>query len=164
NRVSVLFILVTLFCTVVLRKPTTSSMRACSELVAGFCFFLVLSEWVKRKSQVKTVLCLIMISGILVSCFGFYQALIDDYGKIYFWIYPKQADILDPWTGRITSVLNYYNSLAGYLNLIVPIALGFLLIPFSNRIRLLGGVSIATSAAALLLTASRGGLASFLAV
>jgi len=164
NRLAVAFVLVVLACTLVFHRPTTSSMRACSELVAGLCFFLTLGEWVQSESQVKRILHFILASGIAVSLFGFYQALIDDYGDLYFWLYPKQAEILEPWTGRITSVLNYSNSLAGYINLVTPIAVGLLLIPIGARSKILAAVSLAVCAAALLLTASRGGLGSFLTI
>lgn len=164
NRLAVAFVLVVLACTLVFHRPTTSSLRACSELVAGLCFFLTLGEWVRSEPQVKRILHFILASGIVVSLFGFYQALIDDYGELYFWLYPKQAEILEPWTGRITSVLNYSNSLAGYINLVTPIAVGLLLIPIGARSKLLATISLVMCAGALLLTASRGGLGSFLAI
>jgi O-antigen ligase len=164
NRWSILFVGVVLFCSLAFRSPTTSSLRASSELVAGLCFLLTIGSWVRTEAQVKKILYAILISGVAVACFGFYQRIIGYYGDFYFWLYPKQAEVLEPWTGRITSVLNYSNSLAGFLNLILPISLGLLLIPVTTRLRTAAVISLSCCAAALVLTASRGGFASFLAV
>jgi len=164
NRLAVLFVGVTLACTFAFRSATVSSLRASSELVAGLCLFLTLTAWVETQEEVKRILCAVCLSGTLVSFFGFYQRAIDDYGDVYFLLYPKQAEILEPWTGRITSVLNYSNSLAGYLNLVLPVALGLLLVPVSARLRTVGLAALAACSPALVLTASRGGFASFLAV
>jgi putative inorganic carbon (HCO3(-)) transporter len=164
NRLAILFVVATLACTFVFHSATVSSLRASSELVAGLCLFLTLTAWVETQEEVKRILYAVCVSGTLVSCFGFYQRVIDDYGDVYFWLYPRQAEVLEPWTGRITSVLNYSNSLAGYLNLVLPIALGLLLVPLGARLRTVALTALATGSAALVLTASRGGLASFLAV
>jgi O-antigen ligase len=164
NRWSILFVGIVLLCSVVLRPPTISSLRACSELVAGLCFFLTVGSWVRTVAQVKKIFYALLTAGIGVACFGFYQRIIDYYGDFYFWLYPKQAENLEPWTGRITSVLNYSNSLAGFLNLILPISLGLLLIPVSRRLRSIAIVTLACCTGALVLTASRGGFASFLAI
>src|SRR5215467_1047206 len=128
NRWSILFVLVVLACSVAFNSPTVSSLRACSELVAGLAFFLTIGAWVRTEAQVRNIFYAILASGIGTALFGFYQRIIDFYGDFYFWLYPKQLEDLEPWTGRITSVLNYSNSLAGYLNLILPIALGLILI------------------------------------
>jgi len=164
NRWSILFVGIVLLCSVVLRAPTTSSLRACSELVAGLCFFLTVGSWVRTEAQVKKIFYALLTAGIGVACFGFYQRIIDYYGDFYFWLYPRQAEDLEPWTGRITSVLNYSNSLAGFLNLLLPIALGLLLIPVSRRLRSIATVGLLCCTGALVLTASRGGFASFLAI
>ena len=164
NRWSILFVSVVLFCSIVFNSPTISSLRACSEIVAGLCFFLTIGSWVRTEAQVKNIFYAILASGIGTALFGFYQRIIDFYGDFYFWLYPKQLEDLEPWTGRITSVLNYSNSLAGFLNLILPIALGAILIPVSARLRSVAVAALVCCAGALVLTASRGGFACFLAV
>ena len=164
NRYSVLFVAAVLLCSVVFNSPTVSSLRACSEIVAGLAFFLTIGAWVRTEAQVRNIFYAILASGIGTALFGFYQRIIDFYGAFYFWLYPKQLEDLEPWTGRITSVLNYSNSLAGYLNLILPIALGAILIPVGARLRSVAVAALVGCAGALVLTASRGGFASFLAV
>jgi putative inorganic carbon (HCO3(-)) transporter len=164
NRWSMVFVGAVLLCSFVFHSPTTSSLRACSELVAGLCFFLTIGSWVRTEAQAKKIFYAILVSGIGVAFIGFYQRIINAYGDFYFWLYPRQAEVLDPWTGRITSVLNYSNSLAGFLNLILPISLGLILIPISTRLRTAAIIALAGCTAALVLTASRGGFASFLAV
>jgi putative inorganic carbon (hco3(-)) transporter len=164
SRWSLLFVAVVLLCSLVFHAPTISSLRACSELVAGLCFFLTIGWWVRTETQVKNIFYAILAAGIGTALIGFYQRIIDFYGDFYFWLYPRQAEDLEPWTGRITSVLNYSNSLAGFLNLILPIALGLILIPVSSRLRSLAVAALVCCSGALILTASRGGFASFLAV
>jgi O-antigen ligase len=164
SRWSIVFVAVLLLSSLVFHTPTVSSLRACSEIVAGLCFFLAISCWVRTETQVENIFYAILASGIGVALIGLYQRIIDSYGDFYFWLYPRQAEDLEPWTGRITSVLNYSNSLAGFLNLILPIALGVILIPISSRLRPVAVGALVCCAGALVLTASRGGFASFLAV
>ena len=164
SRWSIVFVMIVLVCSVVFNSPTVWSLRACSEIVAGLCFFLTIGSWVRTEAQVKNIFYAILASGVVTAFIGFYQRIIDSYGDFYFWLHPKQLEDLDPWTGRITSVLNYSNSLAGFLNLILPIALAAILIPVSSRLRSAAVASLVSCAGALVLTASRGGFASFLAV
>jgi O-antigen ligase len=163
NQLAVLLVAVMLSCTFFFNRASTSSWRAFSEFLAGLCLFLTVSGWIKSKAEVALILRLVLLSSLLVSVFGFYQAVIGNYSDFYEWLYPNLMENLGVWTGRITSVLNYSNSLAGFLNLVLPIALSFLLIPSSSRDRLLAAVALACGAVALILTASRGGFASFLA-
>jgi O-antigen ligase len=163
NRLFLIFGVIVLLCTFFFNHSSTSSLRACSQLVAALCLYFAVGAWIKTEAEVGQILRLILLSSILVAGFGFYQAIIGNYSDIYFWLYPNLYENLEPWTGRITSLLGYSNSLAGFLNLIFPIALGLLLVRSSSRNRLLGGISLACGIAALVLTASRGGFASFLA-
>jgi putative inorganic carbon (hco3(-)) transporter len=150
-------------CTFVVNHASVSSWRGFSEFLAGFCLFLTVTAWIRTQGEVELLLRIILSSSILVSVFGFYQAAAGNYTGFYEWLYPNLMENLGAWTGRITSVLNYPNSLAGFLDLILPIALGLLLIRTSRNNRLLAGAALACGAGALVLTTSRGGFASFLA-
>lgn len=164
SRWSILFVAVVFICSLLFHAPTVSSLRASSELVAGLGFFLTVGSWVRTEAQVRKIFGAVLAAGIGTVLIGFYQRIIDFYGDFYFWLYPRQAEDLEPWTGRITSVLNYSNSLAGFLNLILPIALGLILIRVSSRLRSVAVAALVCCAAALVLTASRGGFAAFLVV
>jgi O-antigen ligase len=163
NRLTFLFGAVVITCTYCFNHTSVSSLRACSELAAALCLFFTVGGWIQTRAEVMTILRIVLTSSILVSAFGFYQAIIQNYSDFYVWLYPNLLDNLEPWTGRISSVLNYSNSLAGFLNLILPISLGLLLIRSNPRDRLLAGIALGCGAVALVLTASRGGFASFLA-
>src|SRR6266478_3639304 len=72
-----------------------------------------------------------------------------------------QEEALEPWVGRITSVLFHYNSLAGYLNLIIPVSIGCMVLAKDFWTRYLGVICFGTASAALYLTQSRGGLVAY---
>lgn len=162
NKLAITLVSVFLVCTFIFNHASTSSWRGFSEFLAGLCLFLTVTGWVRSKEEVAHVLRLLLASSVLVSAFGFYQAIVDNYSDFYEWLYPNLMENLGTWTGRITSVLNYSNSLAGFLNLILPIALGLLLLRSGSRDRWLAALALVCGAAALVLTASRGGFASFL--
>ena len=163
KQLAFLLVGVLLVCTFVFNHASTSSWRGFSEFLAGFCLFLTVTGWVRSQEEVELVLRLVLSSSILVSIFGFYQAAMGNFTEFYEWLYPNLMENLGAWTGRITSVLNYPNSLAGFLDLILPITLGLLLVQTTRNSRLLAGAAMACGAGALVLTASRGGFASFLA-
>lgn len=162
NKLAIALVAIILTCTFIFNRASTSSWRGFSEFLGGLCLFLTVSGWLQSKEEVLHVLRLLLVSSVFVAAFGFYQAIIANYSDFYEWLYPNLMENLGAWTGRITSVLNYSNSLAGFLNLILPIALGLLLIRSASRDRWLAAVALACGAAALVLTASRGGFASFL--
>src|SRR5258708_32670347 len=75
------------------------------------------------------------------------------------------ADVLEDvggWGGRITSFLFHYNSLAGYLNLVIPFALGSLIVAKHMLARRLAFICATTATAALYFTCSRGGRPAYL--
>jgi O-antigen ligase len=80
---------------------------------------------------------------------------------LYFRLYPLQEDALEPWAGRITSILFHFNSLAGYLNLVLPLAIACMTFAKTRRLRVLGLTCHSAALAALYLTGSRGGLIAY---
>lgn len=162
NKLAIALVAIFLACTFIFNHASTSSWRGFSEFLGGLCLFLTVGGWVQSREEVAHVLRLLLASSVLVAAFGFYQAVIANYSDFYEWLYPNLMENLGAWTGRVTSVLNYSNSLAGFLNLILPIALGLLLVRSASRDRWLAALALACGAVALVLTASRGGFASFL--
>src|SRR5262249_30289099 len=90
----------------------------------------------------------------------FYQAIIGGYSGLYDILYPVQEEMLHipPWEGRITSFLEHYNGLAGYINLIMPICAGIALRGADAGLRRLSWWCLAFAGETLLLTQSRGGV------
>jgi O-antigen ligase len=76
-------------------------------------------------------------------------------------LYPLQEDALEPWAGRITSFLFHFNSLAGYLNLVLPFSIGCMVLAGGRWLRILGMLCHTTAFAALFFTGSRGGLLAY---
>jgi len=108
----------------------------------------------------------LMVSTIVVALFGFYQAISRGYTALYDILYPVQDEIekIPAWEGRITSFLEHYNGLAGYLNLVTPFCLGFALRGKDIALRKLSWWCLALASVALLLTQSRGGLLAYATV
>src|SRR5262249_32720029 len=117
--------------------------------------------WVEGRPQIVTILKIMLISTIGVALFGFSQIREKGYSDLYFHLYPLQEDALEPWTGRITSLLFHFNSLAGYLNLVLPFALASTVLAKDRALRLLGWACQIAGVAALYFTASRGGLIAY---
>jgi O-antigen ligase len=110
---------------------------------------------------VNRIIQLLLWSTILVCLFGLYQAFIQDFTAFYFRLYPDMEPVFDAgggWLGRITSLLFHYNSLAGYLNAVIPLALAITVLRKEPGIRRLAFVCLMLSCAALYFTGSRGGM------
>jgi O-antigen ligase len=135
--------------------------KALAKLLSYVLFFFSAAGWLTSEKQISRTITLLLISGIGVALFGFYQAFEQDFTRLYFWLYPMEEQNFDTqggWAGRITSLLFHYNSLAGYLNVVIPAALGTTLLAKNRGLRYLGFLSLTTALAALYLTGSRGGL------
>lgn len=135
--------------------------KALAKLLSYVLFFFSAAGWLTSEKQISRTITLLLISGIGVALFGFYQAFAQDFTRLYFWLYPMEEQNFDAqggWAGRITSLLFHYNSLAGYLNVVIPAALGATLLAKGRGLRYLGFLSLTTALAALYLTGSRGGL------
>jgi len=112
----------------------------------------------EERNQLVRVLKLLLISTIGVALFGFYQAIVGSYTDFYFRLYPKHDEALEPWVGRITSFLIHFNSLAGYLNLVIPVAIVCGVLAKDRALKFLGFVCACAATVAVFLTQSRGGL------
>jgi putative inorganic carbon (hco3(-)) transporter len=132
-------------------------------LVSYLCFYFSMIAWLRTERQIRIVIGLLMLSTIIVSLFGFVQAAIGGYTDLYFWLYPDQAEnsALILWSGRITSFLNHFNTLAAYLNLVLPLAVASAVIRIGRSLRLLAICCLVTATIAVILTQSRGGLVAF---
>jgi O-antigen ligase len=151
---------------VAFNPPTPSVARELMRLASYLCFYYVISDWVRTDEDLAGVVKVLMISTLCVAAFGFYQVFVGDYSALFDALYPIQDDVLKnpPWSGRITSFLSHYNGLAGYLNLVIPFCIGFALRGRDVFLRRLSLVCFILSSVALLLTQSRGGLVTYVAI
>ena len=138
-----------------------SAYRSLVRLFSYIAVFFAITGWIESRRQIVSVIKVILISTIGVALFGFYQIHERGYSDLYFHLYPLQEDALEPWSGRITSLLFHFNSLAGYLNLVLPFAIASMVLAKQRSLQLLGWACQIAGLAALNFTASRGGLIAY---
>ncbi|HET9177843.1 MAG TPA: O-antigen ligase family protein [Terriglobia bacterium] len=112
------------------------------------------------KRRVKRAVAVLLSSVVLLAVYGAIQRLAGGYTSLWLYLNPRGPE-LPPWDGRIPSLLNYSNSLAGYLNLILPLALACSILPVGRRFRQAGALALALGTLTLLFTGSVGGLVAF---
>jgi putative inorganic carbon (HCO3(-)) transporter len=132
--------------------------RELALLVSYVMVFFAFDGWLESSAQIARVLKLLLVSTIGVALFGFYQAIVGGYTELYFRLYPFEKQVIAPWSGRITSFLFQENSLAGYLNLVMPFAIACAVLAKDRSLKFLGFVCACAGTVAMVLTQSRGGL------
>ena len=137
------------------------AFRSLSRLFSYLAVFFALRIWIQRREQIYQLIRILLISTIVVALFGLYQALLGDYTRFYLFLF--EAEIPD-WSGRVTSFLFHFNALAAYLNMIIPFAIAFMIVPKDRTSRLLGSTCFCLATAALYLTGSRGGLLAYFGI
>jgi len=98
----------------------------------------------------------------MVAVFGVFQEIVGDYTSFWLFFNPPQ-EWFQPMEHRVPSLLNYSNSLAGYLNLVLPFGLACFALG-KGKWRKLGGWTVGLGFIALVCTQSLGGLAAFCCV
>lgn len=141
--------------------PNVTAIRSLARLFSYLAFFLALIGWIERPQQIAGIIKAVLLSTIGVALFGFYQMWDKGYTDLYYHLYPLQEDSLEEWSGRITSFLFHFNSLAGYLNLVLPFSLGCMVLARDRWMRYLATLCHGLTGAALYFTGSRGGLIAY---
>ena len=135
--------------------------RSLVRLFSYLAVFFAIAGWLESRQQFTDIVKIILISTVAVALFGFYQVHQEGYSDLYFHLYPSQEDALEPWTGRITSFLFHFNSLAGYLNLVLPFSLVSMTVAHKSTLRILGFICHSLGVAALFFTGGRGGVIAY---
>lgn len=141
--------------------PNVTAIRSLARLFSYLAVFLALIGWIERPQQIAAIIKTVLLSTIGVALFGFYQVWEKGYSDLYYQLYPLQEDSLEEWSGRITSFLFHFNSLAGYLNLVLPFSLGCMVLAKDRWMRYLATLCHGLTGAALYFTGSRGGLIAY---
>jgi putative inorganic carbon (HCO3(-)) transporter len=160
TKVAIMAVIMALSLIVSNYRGTFAAYQNLVKMLSYIAFYYGIAGWLETREQVFKAVKLVLVSTIVVSLFGFCQVVADGFTALYFHINPMAADILEElggWSGRITSLLFHSNSLAGYLNLVVPLAMACFMIGKHAYVRRLGLVCAATATAALYFTGSRGG-------
>ena len=135
---------------------------ALAKMLSYIALFFAFIGWLKTPEQLVRAAKILFISTLGVCLFGFYQAFEQDFTALYFRLYPFEEANFDAqggWAGRITSLFFHYNSLAGYLSAVAPLALGATVLAKDRWLRYLGFLALTAAIAAVYLTGSRGGMA-----
>jgi putative inorganic carbon (HCO3(-)) transporter len=151
---------------VFLNPLTLDAQRELMRLASYICLYYVILDWSQTEDNTRTLLKVLMASTIAVALFGLWQALAGGYSALYDVLYPVQEEIsqIPAWEGRITSFLEHYNGLAGYINLVTPFCLVFATGGSDPVLRTLSRWCLVLAGIALLLTQSRGGLIAFVSM
>lgn len=143
-------------------EASYSATKAVVRLLSyiGFCLVLVL--WVNSKDLLRKITFTIMASTIFVAAFGIFQEVIGEYTSFWFFLNPP-TDFFEEMDHRAPSFFANCNSLAGYLNLVLPFSIACWILG-EGRWKRLGAWSTVLSVVSLLCTQSLGGVVSFGAI
>ncbi len=166
TRAILAYLVIAMASALFLNPLTLDAQRELMRLASYIGFYYVITDWCQTPDNTRTLLKALMASTIAVAIFGLWQAFTGGYSPLYDVLYPIQDEIaqIPAWEGRITSFLEHYNGLAGYLNLVLPFCLAFATGGKDPLLRFLGRWCLAFAGIALLLTQSRGGLLAFVAI
>ena len=157
---SLLFLGAALASAVLLRGAWThESARSLYEMASYFGFYLLVLAWADSSQRIQKILTVLLCSTIVTAVFAIFQEIVGGYTSLWLYLNPPSDSFL-PWGGRATSFLNYSNSLAGYLNLVLPFALACYALG-KGKWRKLGAWTVGLGFIALVCTQSLGGLAAF---
>ncbi len=156
NKIIVAYVAVAVIS--LLWSPLPLKLDATRSLVRLFSYvaeFYAISGWIESRDQVSKLIRLLLWATIGVALFGFYQSASGGYTDFYSYLFNTAPP---EWNGRVPSFLFQFNALAGYLNLIIPFAIGCMLLTRHHATRRLGWMCLSAAMAAVYLTGSRGGL------
>ncbi|MFQ5901191.1 MAG: O-antigen ligase family protein [Thermodesulfobacteriota bacterium] len=115
-------------------------------------FFLIIGN-ITTGRQINRLIMAIVITGFLVSIFALIQSFTWN-GKIYWVIeFTRGASPFGPFINK--------NNFAGYINLIIPVALSMFMMKRDNNKKALFGFMAVVMATAIFLSMSRGGVFAF---
>src|SRR6476660_5544644 len=154
TRAILAYLVIAIASSVIFNPLTLDAQRELMRLASYVCFYYVIIDWCQTHDNNRILLKVLMVSTIAVAIFGLWQALTGGYTALYDLLYPVQDEIaqIPAWEGRITSFLEHYNGLAGYLNVVIPFCLVFAVRGKDPMLRRLSWCCLALASLALLLT------------
>src|SRR6476469_6602880 len=163
TRALLAYLVIATASSIIFNPLTLDAQRELMRLASYVCFYYVIIDWCQTHDNNRILLKALMASTIAVAIFGLWQALTGGYTALYDLLYPVQDEIaqIPAWEGRITSFLEHYNGLAGYLNVVIPFCLVFAVGGTDQVLRGLSRWCLAFATIALLLSQSLGGLLTF---
>ncbi len=135
------------------------SVRELSRLVSYLGFYLLICLWVNSVARVRRIVLVLLASTIVVSVFAVWQELVGGFTSPWLYFNPPSEFTID-WNGRAPSFFPYSNTLAGYLNLILPFAVACVALG-RGKWKARGAWAVGVGFLGLVCTQSIGGLVSF---
>lgn len=113
-------------------------------------FFLIINK-IETKKQIDLIINIIIFFGLTISLFGIIQKF--SYSERVYWFDPAQSagSPFGPFANR--------NNFSGYINMIMPLGLGYFLTDMPLAKRCIYGFSVGMMSLALFLSLSRSGIA-----
>jgi O-antigen ligase len=137
------------------------SVRSAYAFVSYVGFFFFIWSWLDSQQRLQRVLYILLWSTLFTSVFAAFQEIAGSFTSLWSYLNPGEEFLI--WNGRVTSFLSHPNALAGYLNLVLPLALGIYQFG-KNQWRKLAGLTLGLGLVALICTQSLGGLMAFASV
>ncbi len=160
SRASLLFFCAAVVPTILDRGELTYEFwRAAYQLASYVAFYFVILAWTNSPQRLQKALWAVLASTVVVALFALYQQIVGSYTALWAYLNP-QDELTPPWSGRSTSFMGHPNSLACYLNLVLPLALVCCVLG-KGKWRRMGGWTLGLGFLALLSTQSLGGLIAF---
>ena len=163
TRAALLFLCAVLAPALLLKGAwTRSSARSLYEMVSYMGFFFLILSWTDSAERMQRILRVLLYSTIVTAGFAICQEVVGGYTSLWVYLNSPGEDFA-PWELRAPSFLNYSNSLAGYLNLVLPFALACYVLG-KGKWKKLGAWAVGLGFIAMLSTQSIGGLVAFACV
>jgi putative inorganic carbon (hco3(-)) transporter len=139
---------------------TYGSLKANVRLISYVGFFFFILAWVNSRKRIRVIVLTLLASTILVALFGIFQEVVGDYTSFWLYLNPPEDWFL-PMDGRVPSFLNYSTTLAGYLNLILPLALACCVLEKCGNLKKLSAWALGLGLVSLAFTQSRAAMVGF---
>jgi putative inorganic carbon (HCO3(-)) transporter len=155
-----LILLAAALASLVLGGMTYGSLKANVRLFSYVGFYFFILSWANSKKRLHMIIITILSSTILVALFGIAQEMVGDYTSLWNYMNPPEDWFL-PMEGRVPSFLNYSTTLAGYLNLVLPFALGCCILVKRGLMKKLSTWTLGLGLLSLAFTQTRAALVGF---
>lgn len=164
NQWMLLYIATAAVSTAVVHPLEGGAARSLFRLASYVLFYYAVTAWVKDAEQLRKAVMALLVSTVGVCLPALLQAAQGGFGEWFSRLYANQSEIIPPWTGRVSSVFLGVNFLAGYLNMVLPLALAVQVTAQDTKLRMAGRICLFLGVITLVLTQSRGAYIAFLAM
>ncbi|MGE0086596.1 MAG: O-antigen ligase family protein [Desulfococcaceae bacterium] len=138
------------FAAAVFSRHRLSSFQTLILLLDYVIWFYLLIHTIRTRDQVRQVIYLIMGMGIFLSVFGLFK--LGGMNPFPWWEYPELGS-----AGRLTASFGNPDHLAGYMEMAIPLTLGFFITGIKEGKQVLTGFALVLMFTALIFSLSRGG-------